>query len=418
MTQQSSAVPGGTTYSQHHLAASNEPTIPEKDFPPLSSCRTGYTTSTSNTSASTASCWSSHVKAAIATEPSLIDCSTSALSITTEKTTKVIAPASVSADSVAAMVCMGEATENIEGDPTCESTAAVAANPRRNLTQAFEALCVEEGTDSSSSSADGGESSTASDDLEQKTSILSPPNTKSGESESVSPTGVADFSSEGMNCQKAQQQPATESTIPEDNLRNASTSTKPAASSQLPHLEMHPDLKRELSQALVNRVSFYGIIHDINKEAASMAAADPLMSPPAANSNGNKSGSMQQVSIEKDEHSILVQNVTGVAPNTVASDATTVAIIDEEQWLLSTIATRSAAQEKNPAQNSNPHTATAECPPTFLQAMGEKEYENQMNTNNLSSSRTQLWKPSRSWWEAKSGKNPWMEPACHNKRWR
>lgn len=36
----------------------------------------------------------------------------------------------------------------------------------------------------------------------------------------------------------------------------------------------------------------------------------------------------------------------------------------------------------------------------------------------LSQSRTQLWKPSRSWWEAKSGKNPWIEPNSHNKRWR
>ena len=34
------------------------------------------------------------------------------------------------------------------------------------------------------------------------------------------------------------------------------------------------------------------------------------------------------------------------------------------------------------------------------------------------SMRTQLWKPSRSWWEAKSGKNPWIEPASHNRRWR
>lgn len=32
--------------------------------------------------------------------------------------------------------------------------------------------------------------------------------------------------------------------------------------------------------------------------------------------------------------------------------------------------------------------------------------------------RTSLWKPGRSWWEAKSGKNPWMEPALHNQRWR
>jgi hypothetical protein len=49
--------------------------------------------------------------------------------------------------------------------------------------------------------------------------------------------------------------------------------------------------------------------------------------------------------------------------------------------------------------------------------MGEKEYENPI-ASLPGVSRTQLWKPSRSWWEAKSGKNPWIEPTSHNKRWR
>jgi hypothetical protein len=44
----------------------------------------------------------------------------------------------------------------------------------------------------------------------------------------------------------------------------------------LPHVALHPDLKRDLSQALVNRVSFYGVIHDINKEATAMASNDFL----------------------------------------------------------------------------------------------------------------------------------------------
>jgi len=57
------------------------------------------------------------------------------------------------------------------------------------------------------------------------------------------------------------------------------------------------------------------------------------------------------------------------------------------------------------------------CPATFLQAMGEREYENPLASLS-NGSRTQLWKPSRSWWEAKSGKNPWIEPKSHNKRWR
>jgi hypothetical protein len=74
-----------------------------------------------------------------------------------------------------------------------------------------------------------------------------------------------------------------------------------------------------------------------------------------------------------------------------------------EEWLLSTIASRK--------DTSRP------CPATFLQAMGEKEYENSVSSL-AGGSRTQLWKPSRSWWEAKSGKNPWIEPTSHNKRWR
>lgn len=132
---------------------------------------------------------------------------------------------------------------------------------------------------------------------------------------------------------------------------------------------LHPSLRRDLSRALVHRVSFYGIIHDMNKEANCMAQNDET----------------------------LVAAVTGKEVTELSSEPQEAAI-DEESWLLSTIATQKAPRA---------------CPPTFLQAMGEKEYA----TPSLGS-RTQLWKPSRSWWEAKSGKNPWIEPASHNKRWR
>ena len=107
-------------------------------------------------------------------------------------------------------------------------------------------------------------------------------------------------------------------------------------------------------------MSFYGIIHDINKEAASMAQAD---------SSESQEG---------------------------------VAVVDEEEWLLKLIHSQ---REQSETQRA--------CPPTFLKAMGEEEYD-----FGFSKSKTQLWKPSRSWWEAKSGKNPWIEPASHNKRWR
>jgi hypothetical protein len=160
-------------------------------------------------------------------------------------------------------------------------------------------------------------------------------------------------------------------------------------------LHLHSILQRELSQALVDRVSFYEIIHDINKECTAMAAADPLDTVAAA-----------------EEISALVTAVIGLTA--IDSDATAVTVaesisprsvcLDEEEWLLSVISGRSAQEVRS-------------CPATFLQAMGEKEYENPM-ASLAGGSRTQLWKPSRSWWEAKSGKNPWIEPNSHNKRWR
>ena len=86
----------------------------------------------------------------------------------------------------------------------------------------------------------------------------------------------------------------------------------------------------------------------------------------------------------------------------------TTAVIDEEQWLLDAIQARGSDECRS---------TTNVCPPTFLQAIGERDYDNPL-TSLSNGSRTQLWKPSRSWWEAKSGKNPWIEPKSHNKRWR
>ena len=156
-----------------------------------------------------------------------------------------------------------------------------------------------------------------------------------------------------------------------------------------PYLDLHPDLRRDLSQALVNRVSFYAIIHDINKEATAMACNDVLQ---------------QQALPENEDRSPLVVAALGGDAALVQHEAAATALIDEEEWLLSTIAAR---------QDDNRRA----CPDTFLQAMGEKEYENPV-ASLAGNTRTQLWKPSRSWWEAKSGKNPWIEPASHNKRWR
>lgn len=220
---------------------------------------------------------------------------------------------------------------------TSEETVT-APPPRRNLTEAFEELF------------DDTEDSTAG-------SMLSPRMvTQKSENEFlISPTGVAEL------------------TVVES----------------WPGLDLHPILQRELSQALVDRVSFYAIIHDINKECTTMAANDPV----------------QTKSPTPIQSPALVAAVKGLSTEESPLDnVAKSACIDEEEWLLSTISTRSSQEVRS-------------CPETFSQAMGEKEYENPVSSLS-GGSRTQLWKPSRSWWEAKSGKNPWIEPASHNKRWR
>lgn len=229
--------------------------------------------------------------------------------------------------------------------------------PIRNLSEAFEALYSDDSTAASA----------------KKSSTM------------VSPTGVVDLETE---------QP-TETT--------GSLSQEDAA----PVFQLHPDLQRELTEHHLQRVSVYSLVHDINKEAAAMYAQDPLYS--------DKNPSSPEESRGVD--SPLIQAIKGRAvseekddrdPNNPIS-SNTIAIIDEEQWLLSAISQRSPEETAK--------LSVSQCPPTFLQAMGEKEYDNPVHPS-TGHARTQLWKPSRSWWEAKSGKNPWIEPVSHNKRWR
>lgn len=167
---------------------------------------------------------------------------------------------------------------------------------------------------------------------------------------------------------------------------------------RLPHFSFHPDLQREMSQGLVHRVSFYGVVRDINKEAMCMAQYD--------------TSAFHQAQVEKaEEISYIVEAVTGESQITESEFSNTTclaALVDEERWLLTAIQDRGADKSQSRYTNT--------CPATFPQAMGEQEYENTISS--LANSRTQLWKPSRSWWEAKSGKNPWMDPKGHNKRWR
>jgi hypothetical protein len=178
--------------------------------------------------------------------------------------------------------------------------------------------------------------------------------------------------------------------------RNLTTPSKDNCETPLPHFKLHDDLKRDLSDALVDRVSFYAVIHDVNKEATTMASHDD-------------SGYNRNPEDLQEEYDPLIVAVNGYPkePLTSSSPMFSTAVIDEERWLLDTIDSRTMDESRS----------VNACPPTFLQAMGERDYENPL-TSLSNGSRTQLWKPSRSWWEAKSGKNPWIEPKSHNKRWR
>lgn len=211
------------------------------------------------------------------------------------------------------------------------------------------------------------------------------------------------------------------------------------ASIQMPHFTtIHPSLKGELSQGLIDRVSFYSIVRDINKEAMDAVSCDPRgsaynkSSSRSGNSNapsgGDVGAAIQQCgssggntvvaedgkvhfhpNVEEESKSVLVmacQDAKSVKNASQSSSSLGATLLDEEWWLMSAIASRS------PDEVSCNHAT--KLLPTFSEAMGEKDAD----THNGGSSRTQLWKPGRSWWEAKSGKNPWVEPIVHNNRWR
>mmetsp|Transcript_28538 Transcript_28538/g.42377 ORF Transcript_28538/g.42377 Transcript_28538/m.42377 type:complete len:1032 (-) Transcript_28538:454-3549(-) len=180
----------------------------------------------------------------------------------------------------------------------------------------------------------------------------------------------------------------------------------------MPIFRLYPALQRDLTQPTVNRVSFYGVIHDINKEATGMAANDPKEE--------------KEEKIPKEEECCaLVMAVNGPPlmkheeekSDKGGNSMVNSAIIDEERWILAAIASRTPDEIRMRKRVGS----------SLAEAMGEQEpagegtQQSRLSSNPLSelaSSRTQLWKPSRSWWEAKSGKNPWIEPLSHNKRWR
>jgi len=178
--------------------------------------------------------------------------------------------------------------------------------------------------------------------------------------------------------------------------------------SNLKDFPIHSLLALNLSQPCINRLAFYGIIHDINKEASDMSKEDGLL----------------------------------IHSHIFASDSA-VALIDEEEWLLTAISSRTEEETQRTlrdqlSQSCTPSSGAAyrlggsdnfayACgekdskePPTMTMATATNEYGDNPNpvVAMNSSSRTQLWKPSRSWWEARSSKNPWIDPQNHVKRWR
>lgn len=250
-------------------------------------------------------------------------------------------------------------------DDTNFQATETSTIPRRNLTEAFEELYVKPNT-------------------EVDTPLVKQP-TNNKFVNMISPTGVADFSN---GVARALDEPLSE----DESL----VTPEKEETTSLPRFALHKDLKRDLSDALVDRISFYAIVHDINKEASTMASNDD-------------SGYNRNPEDLHEEYDPLVVAVNGypTTPLVPSSSMVNVALIDEERWLLDTIDSRTDDESRS----------VKACPPTFLQAMGERDYENPLASLS-NGSRTQLWKPSRSWWEAKSGKNPWIEPKSHNKRWR
>jgi hypothetical protein len=174
----------------------------------------------------------------------------------------------------------------------------------------------------------------------------------------------------------------------------------------LPSFQMCDGLVLDLPNVVIDRCSLYSVIRGINKEVADMASNDQNC----------------HVGELKDEGSALVQAVNGPAkPNKKGSNPQMkLAVLDEEKFILAAI-----------ASISEPETMIRGCPDTFAEAIGESDALTMSSSDDgvgsahsenplsaVSAMRTQLWKPSRSWWEAKSGKNPWIEPTLHNKRWR
>ena len=368
------------------------------------------------------------------------------------------------------------------------ATMDVDGYPMRKLSDAFEMLVVN--GDQQSHHA------TNSQQLLQLPSGSSIPQSRSndvsksgvGENNSAikpSPTSVSGFESEPSVTNSCSNVTTTASAaVSTHQLENGLT----VASISMPHFHLHSSLRGTLCQGLIDRVSFYSVLRDINKEALDAAMTDPkggvyndgtVHEKNSKKNKGKKKKKSQQQPGQKGQqggqnsdensdsvvgdssegkqhvvaedgkvhlhpnpkeevNSVLVMacvsedhnpnepmSADGAASSMSSSQhgvanigkppSLGAALLDEEWWLMSAIASRTPEEV---AMNQSTKLL-----PTFFEAMGEKDgtgsvAESTGAYSTGASSRTQLWKPGRSWWEAKSGKNPWVEPVVHNNRWR
>ena len=170
----------------------------------------------------------------------------------------------------------------------------------------------------------------------------------------------------------------------------------------IPQFQLHDSLRGTLSQGVINRVSFYSILRDINQEVLDNF-----------DTGGGGNIQLHDPNQEEEQNSILIISCLNDDDDESNNepllniDASTTRqqgiLIDEEWWLISVIASRTPESIKN---------QSTELLPSFFEAMGESDNDDE------SPSKTKLWKPSQSWWDAKSGKNPWVEPVVHDNRWR
>ncbi len=157
---------------------------------------------------------------------------------------------------------------------------------------------------------------------------------------------------------------------------------------KLPLFQLHECLKKNLPQPVVNRCSLYSVVYNVNKAAyGKIESLDCKI----------------QKKKKIEDHSPLVHAANNEHVDTSKEEEeeapkVKLTVLDEEKFLLLIIKSRKENMDEDEEASSGSEAAS------FQSALP-------------SPVKNQLWKPARSWWEAKSRKNPWLEPRNHIKRW-